>query len=96
MHTNPLVSRIRGLLGLLLWGAMELTLTKFSQRVASLYLKLFQILVFYSLCFLVGMELDFQELKENASKAFLTIAVAGISLQFLASSRLGLLMFSMH
>jgi Kef-type K+ transport system membrane component KefB len=75
---------------------MELTFTQFSQRVASLYLKLLQILVFYSLCFLVGMELDFQALKRTASKAFLTIAAAGISLPFLASAGLGLLMFSGH
>jgi Kef-type K+ transport system membrane component KefB len=94
MHPNPLVSRIRGLLGLLFWGAMELTFTQFSQRVASLYLKLLQILVFYSLCFLAGMELDFQALKQTASKAFLTIATTRISLR--ASVGLGLLMFSAH
>jgi Kef-type K+ transport system membrane component KefB len=83
-------------LGLLLWGAMDLTFTQFSQRVASLYLKLLQILVFYSLFFLVGMEQDLQAIKQNASKDFLTIAAAGISLRFLASTGLGLLMFSAH
>jgi Kef-type K+ transport system membrane component KefB len=73
---------------------MELTFTQFSQRVASLYLKLLQILVIYSLCLLVGMEVDFQALKRTASKAFLTMAAAGIRLPFLALAGLGLLMFS--